>query len=280
VSAVDPYSADDIKRRKNNEPFSREELQKRCLFCNFHLEIPLHPNQRCPSCGNSLDRFESRKAEEIKRQKQKKEKDRDPLAPRDIKRLEESLFSDVKETELKKSFRLFSNQPGIPGTLYSIQVGKINGKWASRLLKGENVIASYVYKKKELGKSGFPKYKNIVGWVLKAIALPEIDPLQITNAIKALTTYSVDNKTLQRLRDKNRYHLNEKHRSDDDDDRFPYPYIYKPPKPPDDFDMAPQLQIHASPKDNNPDDETSCQYCGLKLIKEESLAHSCKKKPA
>ena len=201
------------------------------------------------------------------------------FAPRDFKKLEESFASDAKETDLKKCFRLFSNQPGIPGTLYSIQVGKINGKWASRLLKGESVIASYVYKKNELGKSGFPKYKNIVGWVLKTIALPEIDPLQITNAIKALTTYSVDNKTLQRLRDENRYHLNEKHRSDDDDDRFPYPYIFKPPKPPDDLARTPQVQVHAPPKDENPDDETYCQFCGLKLTKHEQFNHSCKIKP-
>jgi len=47
---------------------------------------------------------------------------------------------------------------------------------------------------------------------------------------------------------------------------LPYPYILNPPKPPDDFAMAPQVQLR-------------CQYCGMKLTKEEQSTHSCKKKP-
>ncbi len=66
---------------------------------------------------------------------------------------------------------------------------------------------------------------------------------------------------------------------DDDDDRFPYPYILNPPKPPDDFAMAPQVQVRAPLKEKDPEGEANCQYCGRKLTEEESLTHSCKEKP-
>ena len=66
---------------------------------------------------------------------------------------------------------------------------------------------------------------------------------------------------------------------DDDDDRFPYPYILNPPKPPDDFAMAPQVQLRTPLKKKKPEDEFFCQYCGMKLTKEEQSTHSCKKKP-
>ena len=64
-----------------------------------------------------------------------------------------------------------------------------------------------------------------------------------------------------------------------DDDRYPYPYIFNPPKPPDDFAMAPQLQVRAPLKEKDPGDQENCQYCGIKLTKEEQYTHSCKKKP-
>jgi len=66
---------------------------------------------------------------------------------------------------------------------------------------------------------------------------------------------------------------------DDDDLSFPYPYIFKPPEPPDDFAMAPQVQIRAPLKEKDSRDEISCQYCGRELTKEDQLTHSCKKKP-
>jgi len=67
--------------------------------------------------------------------------------------------------------------------------------------------------------------------------------------------------------------------SDDNDDRFPYPYIFKPPSPPDDLALTPRVQLHSSPKKKDPEEKISCQYCGMKLTKEEQFTHSCKKKP-
>ena len=63
------------------------------------------------------------------------------------------------------------------------------------------------------------------------------------------------------------------------DDRYPYPYVFKPPESPDDLALAPRVQLHASPKKEDPKNEMYCQYCGKKLTKEEQFTHSCKKKP-
>jgi len=63
------------------------------------------------------------------------------------------------------------------------------------------------------------------------------------------------------------------------DDRYPYPYVFKPPEPPDDIVVAPRVQLHASPKKIDPEEKIHCQYCGMKLTKEEQLTHSCQKKP-
>jgi len=65
----------------------------------------------------------------------------------------------------------------------------------------------------------------------------------------------------------------------DDEDRFPYPYVFKPPEPPDDLALAPRVQLHASPKKKDPEERINCQFCGMEFTKEEQLTHSCKKKP-
>jgi len=80
-----------------------------------------------------------------------------------------------------------------------------------------------------------------------------------------------------------RRHLGKIWRSDYDDDdgedHLPYPYIFTPPKPPDDFAMASQVQLRAPLKEKDPEGGVNCQYCGRKLTKEEQFTHSCKKKP-
>jgi len=68
-------------------------------------------------------------------------------------------------------------------------------------------------------------------------------------------------------------------RDDDGDDRFPYSYIFKPPEPPDDLALAPRAQVRHPPKKKDTEEKIHCQYCGMKLTKEEQFTHSCKKKP-
>ena len=64
-----------------------------------------------------------------------------------------------------------------------------------------------------------------------------------------------------------------------DRERYPYPYVFKPPEPPDDLALAPGAQLRHPPKKKDPEEIINCQYCGRKLTKEEQLTHSCKKKP-
>ena len=70
-----------------------------------------------------------------------------------------------------------------------------------------------------------------------------------------------------------------KDNDDDDNDFYPYPFIFKPPKPPDDFEMAAQVKIRPSIKEKDVRTEKICQYCGMKLTQEDQLTHSCRKKP-
>jgi len=64
-----------------------------------------------------------------------------------------------------------------------------------------------------------------------------------------------------------------------DRDRYPYPYVFKPPEPPDDLALAPRVQLRSSPKKKYPNEKINCQFCGMELTKEEQLTHSCEKKP-
>jgi hypothetical protein len=58
-----------------------------------------------------------------------------------------------------------------------------------------------------------------------------------------------------------------------------FPYIFLPPNPPDDFEIAPQVQVRVPLKEKDSEDELSCQHCGMELTKEEQFTHSCKEKP-
>ena len=66
-----------------------------------------------------------------------------------------------------------------------------------------------------------------------------------------------------------------KKKRDENDEDTPYPYIFKPPEPPGDFAMAPQVQIHTPLKEKDPEEDIYCQYCGMELTKEEQFTHSC-----
>lgn len=67
-------------------------------------------------------------------------------------------------------------------------------------------------------------------------------------------------------------------KSIDDNDRYPYPYTFKPPEPPGDFEMATQLQVNKF-MDKEPENDIYCQYCGRKLTEEGRISHNCRKSP-
>jgi predicted regulator of Ras-like GTPase activity (Roadblock/LC7/MglB family) len=65
---------------------------------------------------------------------------------------------------------------------------------------------------------------------------------------------------------------------DNDEERYPYPYIFKPPEPPDDIKLATQLQVNKFNKEELRS-ESVCPYCGKTLTRDELFSHDCRKKP-
>lgn len=62
------------------------------------------------------------------------------------------------------------------------------------MLKGNTLIDSYVYKDEDLSASGFPNQNLIVGWVLRTVAIPNINPHQIMKTTQALTKQAITKK--------------------------------------------------------------------------------------
>ncbi|HUW88994.1 MAG TPA: zinc ribbon domain-containing protein [Candidatus Nanopelagicaceae bacterium] len=62
------------------------------------------------------------------------------------------------------------------------------------MLKGKDVIDSYVFKDEDMSASGFPNQNLIVGWVLRTVAIPNINPHQIMKTTHALTKQAITNK--------------------------------------------------------------------------------------
>jgi hypothetical protein len=74
-------------------------------------------------------------------------------------------------------FEPLSDLYSIDGTSYRFQLGMINQKWASRLVKGSVVIDIYVYKDEEV-ENGFPNQDTIVSWILRATTV-NFNPFEI-----------------------------------------------------------------------------------------------------
>ncbi|MFX0073632.1 MAG: hypothetical protein ACFFAO_21350, partial [Candidatus Hermodarchaeota archaeon] len=98
----------------------------------------------------------------------------------------------------EQGFIPLTSQLGISGTSYRIQLGLINEKWASRIMKGKDVIDSYVYKETEVS-GNFPNQNYIVGWVLRTVAIPNINPHQIMKTVQALVKQAVQRKDEKRV---------------------------------------------------------------------------------
>ena len=65
---------------------------------------------------------------------------------------------------------------------------------------------------------------------------------------------------------------------DEDTGHFPYPYIFKPPSPPDDIGVATNVQLNRSVDEEEPEVDIFCRYCGSKIGMDESFCSVCGKK--
>ena len=100
---------------------------------------------------------------------------------------------------IEQGFIPLSSQLGISGTSYRLQLGLINNKWASRMLKGRDVLDSYIFKDVEMGDGDFPNQNYIVGWVLRTVAIPNINPHQIMKTTQALIKQAIAKKTEKKV---------------------------------------------------------------------------------
>jgi hypothetical protein len=99
----------------------------------------------------------------------------------------------------EKGFEPLSSQLGIPGTSYRVQLGLINDKFATRLLKGKSIIDSYVFKDEDISESGIPNQNLIVGWVLRTVAIPNINPHQVMKTTQALVKQAIAKKEQKKV---------------------------------------------------------------------------------
>lgn len=93
----------------------------------------------------------------------------------------------------EQGFVPITSQIGVQGTSYRLQLGLINGKWASRILKGNDALDFYVYKDEEIDQE-IPNSNYIVGWVLRTINLPNINAYGIMKTVQALIKQAKEKK--------------------------------------------------------------------------------------
>lgn len=91
----------------------------------------------------------------------------------------------------KSNFEALTNALGVPGTSYKLQLGLINKKWASLLIKGKKILASKTYDLME--DEEYPNTNFIVGFVLQNAAIPNINPRQIMRVTESLLSKAKEN---------------------------------------------------------------------------------------
>jgi hypothetical protein len=76
-----------------------------------------------------------------------------------------------------------------------------------------------------------------------------------------------------------RLDIGNKDKKNDDEggfyDYFPYPYIFKPPKPPDDLGLTGEVKAKKPATEQEFIPAPYCKYCGALLAKGESICHVC-----
>lgn len=62
------------------------------------------------------------------------------------------------------------------------------------MMKGTEIMDSYVYKDAELAEGDYPNQNYIVGWVLRTVMIPNINPHQIMKTAQVLIKQAIDKK--------------------------------------------------------------------------------------
>lgn len=78
-----------------------------------------------------------------------------------------------------QDFQPMSPELGIAGSSYRLQVGRVNNFWAIRLVKGNDVLESHVFK----DETEMPNGNKLTGWVLSVLTIPNINTYQIQKTV-------------------------------------------------------------------------------------------------
>ena len=70
---------------------------------------------------------------------------------------------------------------------------------AARILKGKDILDSYVFKDDDITKDGVPNSNMIVGYVLRTLTLPQINPYGIMKTTQALIKQAIVNKEKRKI---------------------------------------------------------------------------------
>lgn len=98
----------------------------------------------------------------------------------------------------EQGFVPLTSQLGISGTSYRLQLGLITNKWASRILKGNEVLDFYMFKDEEIDQD-IPNSNYVVGWVLRTINLPNVNAYSIMKAVQALLKQAREKKDQKKV---------------------------------------------------------------------------------
>lgn len=99
--------------------------------------------------------------------------------------------------EENSDFIPMSPQLGVAGSSYRLQMGIMHGFWSVRLIKGNEILDSFIFK--DEGKE-MPNSNKITAWVLSVLAIPNINTFQIQKTVgfirqKSLAIYEEQQKT-------------------------------------------------------------------------------------
>jgi len=90
---------------------------------------------------------------------------------------------------LDKDFTPITDQLGIPGTSYQLQLGLTQDMWVSTLIKGSKIIDYHIFKDIE---EEFPNQELILKWILKVVAIPNINQQQIKKITQKLVNQALE----------------------------------------------------------------------------------------
>ena len=91
----------------------------------------------------------------------------------------------------QKDFEPLTGQLGISGTSYYIQLGLINNKWVIKLLRGKEIIDSYIFN--DIMPNELPNRERIIAWILNAIPM-NINSYQVQITVGFLIKQAQNNR--------------------------------------------------------------------------------------